>query len=164
MKRDKKQKIVDRDEIRNIVDQHKSRYHTVVFTNGCFDILHAGHVSYLAAAAELGDVLVVGLNSDISVKLIKGDKRPVVQEAHRAKVLAALECVDYVVLFDEPDPGNLVKNITPNMLVKGADWTEDKIIGADFVKQSGGKVERINLVPEISTTAIIERIIMRYGG
>ncbi|MBF0233618.1 MAG: D-glycero-beta-D-manno-heptose 1-phosphate adenylyltransferase [Desulfamplus sp.] len=163
MKKTENKKIVDKEEIKSLVEFHKSKGYTVVFTNGCFDILHAGHITYLAAAAEQGDVLVVGLNSDASVKKIKGDKRPVVEEAHRAKVLAALACVDYVVLFDEPDPENLIMNITPDILVKGADWTEDRIIGAGFVRQSGGKVERIDLVPQISTTTIIDRIVMRYG-
>ncbi|MBF0211508.1 MAG: D-glycero-beta-D-manno-heptose 1-phosphate adenylyltransferase [Desulfamplus sp.] len=157
-------KLIDELEIATIINLHKLENHKIVFTNGCFDILHAGHVAYLDAASNQGDILVVGLNSDNSVKKIKGEMRPIVSQTHRAKVLAALECVDYVVIFDEPDPENLIKKIAPDVLVKGADWSEEKIIGSDFVKKLGGKVERIELVPEISTTTIIERIVMRYGS
>ncbi|MBF0111357.1 MAG: D-glycero-beta-D-manno-heptose 1-phosphate adenylyltransferase [Desulfamplus sp.] len=157
-------KLIDELEIATIINLHKLENHKIVFTNGCFDILHAGHVAYLDAASNQGDILVVGLNSDNSVKKIKGERRPIVSQTQRAKVLAALECVDYVVIFDEPDPENLIKKIAPDVLVKGADWSEEKIIGSDFVKKLGGKVERIELVPEISTTTIIERIVMRYGS
>lgn len=135
---------------------------TLVFTNGCFDILHAGHVRYLAAAKSLGDILFVGLNSDESVKIIKGDKRPIVSQDQRAEVLAALSCVDYIALFDEPDPLRLIQTVKPDVLVKGADWSEDKIIGADVVKACGGRVERISFVPGISTSEIISRIVSRY--
>ncbi|MBF0390667.1 MAG: D-glycero-beta-D-manno-heptose 1-phosphate adenylyltransferase [Desulfamplus sp.] len=157
-------KLIDESEIATIINLHKLENHKIVFTNGCFDILHAGHVAYLDAASNQGDILVVGLNSDNSVKKIKGERRPIISQTQRAKVLAALECVDYVVIFDEPDPENLIKKIAPDVLVKGADWSEEKIIGSDFVKKLGGKVERIELVPEISTTTIIERIVMRYGS
>jgi D-beta-D-heptose 7-phosphate kinase/D-beta-D-heptose 1-phosphate adenosyltransferase len=131
----------------------------VVFTNGCFDILHVGHVRYLTAARSKGDILVVGLNSDQSVRQIKGEKRPVVPENQRAEVLAGLRCVDYVILFDEADPLKLIQSICPDVLVKGADWTEESIIGASFVKAGGGRVERIAVVPETSTTLIIKKII-----
>ena len=131
----------------------------VVFTNGCFDIVHAGHVRYLAAAGAEGDLLVVGLNSDASVRLIKGDTRPIVSQDHRAEVLAALECVDYVVLFDSPDPLPLIQILKPDVLVKGADWAEEKIVGGEFVKSNGGKVVRVSLVPEVSTTQIIAKIL-----
>ena len=131
----------------------------VVFTNGCFDILHAGHVRYLAAAGAEGDLLVVGMNSDASVRLIKGDKRPVVRQEHRAEVLASLGCVDYVVLFDVPQPLELIQALKPDVLVKGADWTPETIVGSDFVKSNGGSVVRISLVPEISTSRIIEKIL-----
>ena len=130
----------------------------VVFTNGCFDILHAGHVRYLSAAAAEGDLLVVGLNSDVSVRLIKGDNRPIVNQEHRAEVLASLVCVDYVVLFDSPDPLTLIQTLKPDVLVKGADWTEETIVGSEFVKSNGGSVVRITLVPDISTSLIIEKI------
>jgi len=131
----------------------------VVFTNGCFDILHVGHVRYLTAARSKGDILVVGLNSDQSVRKIKGEKRPVVPENQRAEVLAGLRCVDYVILFDEADPLKLIQSICPDVLVKGADWSEEAIIGASFVKANGGRVERIAVVPETSTTRIIQKII-----
>ena len=134
----------------------------VAFTNGCFDILHAGHVRYLTAARATCDILVVGLNSDVSVRAIKGTRRPLNPEALRAEVLAGLRCVDCVVLFDEPDPLALIEALQPDVLVKGADWTEDRIVGADVVKKRGGRVERIDLVPDISTTDLITRIRERY--
>ena len=135
----------------------------IVFTNGCFDIMHVGHVRYLAAAKAKGEILVVGLNSDKSVNSIKGGKRPIICEAQRAEVLASLWCVDYIVLFNEPDPLELIQAIKPDVLVKGADWSEDKIIGADFVKKNGGKVVRVPLVPEASTSAIIQKILKMYA-
>jgi D-beta-D-heptose 7-phosphate kinase/D-beta-D-heptose 1-phosphate adenosyltransferase len=131
----------------------------VVFTNGCFDILHAGHVRYLAAAGAEGDLLVVGMNSDASVRLIKGGRRPVVHQDHRAEVLASLGCVDYVVLYDAAQPFELIQALKPDVLVKGADWTPETIVGSDFVKSNGGSVVRISLVPEISTSRIIEKIL-----
>ena len=134
----------------------------IVFTNGCFDILHVGHVRYLAAAGREGDLLVVGLNSDASVRIIKGDKRPLVPQDQRAEVLASLICVDYVVIFDAPDPATLIETIAPDVLVKGADWAEADIVGGDFVKSRGGKVVRISLVPAASTSGIIERIVENY--
>jgi rfaE bifunctional protein nucleotidyltransferase chain/domain len=132
---------------------------TVVFTNGCFDILHAGHVRYLAAARAEGDLLVVGLNTDASVRLIKGDKRPVISQEHRAEVLASLACVDYVVLFDAPQPLELIQTLKPDVLVKGADWTPKTIVGGDFVKAKGGSVVCISLVQDISTSRIIDKIL-----
>jgi len=134
----------------------------IVFTNGCFDLLHAGHVRYLAAARSLGDLLVVGLNSDVSVRGIKGPKRPINNQFQRAEVLAALACVDLVVVFDEADPLRIIETLRPAVLVKGADWAEAQIIGADRVKAEGGRVETIALAPGVSTSAIIERILERY--
>ena len=136
----------------------------IVFTNGCFDILHVGHVRYLAAAGSEGDLLVVGLNSDASVRTIKGDKRPLVPQDQRAEVLASLICVDYVVVFDAPDPATLIETLVPDVLVKGADWAEAEIVGGDFVKSRGGKVVRVSLVPAASTSGIIEKIVKRYSG
>lgn len=136
----------------------------IVFTNGCFDIMHVGHVRYLADARSEGDLLVVGLNSDASVRIIKGDKRPIVRQNHRAEVLASLGCVDFIVIFDEPDPLKLIQTLKPDVLVKGEDWTEDAIVGAEFVKSQGGKIVRISFVEESSTTAIIEKILQRYRG
>jgi rfaE bifunctional protein nucleotidyltransferase chain/domain len=135
----------------------------IVFTNGCFDILHVGHVKYLGAAKSEGDLLIVGLNSDASVRSIKGDRRPLVNQDQRAEILASLAFVDYVVIFDEPDPLGLIQTIKPDILVKGADWREENIVGAEFVKSIGGRIRRVNLVPEASTTALIERIVQRYG-
>jgi D-beta-D-heptose 7-phosphate kinase/D-beta-D-heptose 1-phosphate adenosyltransferase len=133
-----------------------------VFTNGCFDLLHAGHVRYLAAARSLGDLLVVGLNSDASVGRIKGPRRPINPQAQRAEVLAALACVDLVVIFDEDDPLRLIETIRPSILVKGADWAEADIVGADFIKAHGGRVETITLVPGASSSAMIQTILERY--
>jgi len=121
-----------------------------------------GHIRYLSQARRLGDILVVGLNTDRSVRTIKGEKRPIVCENERAEVLSALKVVDYVVLFDEPDPLALIKALKPSILVKGADWMEDKIIGGDVIKQSGGRVVRIPLVPGSSSTNLIEKIITAY--
>ena len=135
----------------------------LVFTNGCFDILHAGHIRYLAAARSKGDVLVVGLNSDESVKIIKDEHRPIMNQEQRAEILAGLWCVDYIIIFNAPDPLKLIKVIMPDVLVKGADWKEQDIIGADVVKAGGGEVVRISVVPDISTSRIIERIIKKYG-
>ena len=133
----------------------------IVFTNGCFDILHVGHVRYLAAAKSAGHVLVVGLNSDKSVKIIKGPKRPIVNQDQRAEVLASLQSVDYITLFDEADPLRLIAALRPDVLVKGADWEAHEIVGADVVTAHGGKVMRIEMVPDASTSTIIQRIVER---
>ena len=155
-------KIIEIKDLQVKVAAIKESGKKVVFTNGCFDIMHVGHVRYLAAARSEGDVLVVGLNSDESVISIKGPKRPITSQDERAEVLSALLCVDYVVLFDEPDPLLLIKTIRPDILVKGDDWAEENIIGADFVKDKGGRVVRVPVVPEASTSRIIERIVKRY--
>ncbi|MDZ4241743.1 MAG: D-glycero-beta-D-manno-heptose 1-phosphate adenylyltransferase [Candidatus Omnitrophota bacterium] len=131
---------------------------TVAFTNGCFDILHAGHVSYLEAAKKKDRVLIVGLNSDASVKRIKGPKRPVVGQKERAKVLAALGCVDFVAVFTEDTPYKLIAAVQPDVLVKGADWKGRDIAGSDIVKKRGGRVELIRYLPSWSTTNIIEAV------
>ncbi len=135
----------------------------IVFTNGCFDILHAGHVRYLSAARDHGDLLVLGLDSDKSVRKIKGPKRPVVDQTHRAEVLAALTCVDYISIFGDADPLALIKAVKPDVLVKGGDWPMEKIIGSDFVRDYGGRVVRVEVVPSISTSRIIETIVERYA-
>ena len=134
----------------------------VVFTNGCFDLLHLGHVRYLEAARALGDVLVVGLNDDDSVRRQKGPGRPVLRLAERAEVLAALAAVDHVVAFSEDTPLRLIETLEPDVLVKGADWGPEEIVGRDVVLGRGGRVERIDLVPGVSTTELIRRI--REGG
>ena len=149
--------------IKSIVARLKARRKKVVFTNGCFDILHVGHIRYLRKAKKLGDILVVGLNTDRSVKEIKGAKRPIVHQKDRAEVLAALEFVDYVVLFDEPDPFSLIEKVKPTILVKVADWPKGEIIGRAVVEKAGGRVVRIPLVPGASSTGVIEKIIQAYG-
>ncbi|MBF0118156.1 MAG: D-glycero-beta-D-manno-heptose 1-phosphate adenylyltransferase [Desulfobacterales bacterium] len=156
--------ILDIEKIEERLTFLKKEGKRIVFTNGCFDIMHVGHVRYLESAKKEGDILIVGLNSDISVRTIKGIKRPIINQQQRAEVLSALSCVDYVVFFDEPDPFNIIDRLQPDVLVKGADWTEDKIIGADIVKKRGGKVARIKIVPDISTSEIIKRIIKRYSN
>ena len=135
----------------------------VVFTNGCFDILHPGHVDYLQRARDLGSCLVVGLNSDASVRRLKGALRPVNDEASRALVLAALACVDYVVLFEEDTPYELIKAVRPDILVKGGDWSVDRIVGRDLVEERGGRVLSIPLLEGYSTTAIVDRIVAMHG-
>ena len=151
-------KIIKSDDISSKIQPLRKNGKRIVFTNGCFDILHAGHVRYLAAAGAEGDILIVGLNSDKSVKLIKGNKRPIISQAQRAEVLAALEPVNYVIIFNEPDPFKLICRIKPDVLVKGADWEEKDIIGADIVKKNGGRIVRVDIVQNISTSDIIQRI------
>jgi rfaE bifunctional protein nucleotidyltransferase chain/domain len=156
-------KIIPRSEITALVESLKVQKKKIVFTNGCFDLLHAGHVRYLTAARAQGDCLIVGLNTDRSVNRIKDPHRPLIPEDQRAEVLAALICVSYVVFFEEPDPLALIEAIRPDVLVKGADWAEDDIIGADLVRSYGGRVFRVALVGGISTTEIIRRIVESYG-
>jgi D-beta-D-heptose 7-phosphate kinase/D-beta-D-heptose 1-phosphate adenosyltransferase len=131
---------------------------TIVFTNGCFDLLHRGHVEYLAAARQLGDVLVVGLNSDASVRRLKGPDRPINPEGDRAAVLDALRAVDFVTIFEEDTPAALIEAVQPNVLVKGADYTEDRIVGADIVRRRGGRVVIVPLLGGRSTSGLIARI------
>ncbi len=130
----------------------------VVFTNGCFDILHAGHVHYLKEARSLGDILVLALNSDESVRKLKGDERPLQNQEDRAEILSALECVSYVTIFDEPTPLEIIKVVKPDLLVKGGDWPAEKIVGNDFVKSYGGRARSLSFVNGRSTTAIVEKI------
>jgi D-beta-D-heptose 7-phosphate kinase/D-beta-D-heptose 1-phosphate adenosyltransferase len=130
----------------------------VVLTNGCFDLLHPGHLALLEAARALGDVLVVAINSDRSVRRIKGEGRPLVSEEERAETLLALEAVDRVVVYDEATPLEVVKAVVPEVLVKGADWAEDAIVGREEVEATGGRVVRVPMVPDRSTTAMLERI------
>jgi D-glycero-beta-D-manno-heptose 1-phosphate adenylyltransferase len=158
------QKVQTLDSLLQRITAHQQAGEIIVFTNGCFDLLHIGHTRYLDEAKQLGERLVVGINSDESVRqLNKGANRPIVPDAQRAEVIAALGCVDYVILFDEPDPLNLIKAIQPNVLVKGGDWTPERIVGKDFVEERGGCVRTIPLVPDISTTTIIQRILTAHG-
>ena len=142
-----------------LLEQARRDKKRIVFTNGCFDLMHIGHTRYLQAAKALGDLLVVGVNSDASVKsLNKAPDRPIVGEAQRAEVVAALASVDYVVIFPEPDPLNLITTLKPDVLVKGGDWSIDRIIGREVVERRGGTVKTIPLVPGMSTTVLIQRI------
>lgn len=152
-------KLLQPDQLIPKLALEKARGKKIVFTNGCFDLMHVGHTRYLLAAKALGDVLVVGVNSDASVRsLNKSPDRPIVEAAQRAEVLAALGCIDYVVIFTEPDPLRLIAAIQPDVLVKGGDWPVDRIVGRDIVEARGGSVKTIPLVPGVSTTSLIQRI------
>ena len=153
-----KTKIVKLSAFKKKIAQLKKTKRKIAFTNGCFDILHMGHVSYLQQAKKNNRILVVGLNSDRSVKRIKGPNRPVVGEKQRAAILAALACVDYVVLFNEATPLKLIEAVKPDILIKGADWKKKGIIGSESVQGHGGKIEYIKFVPGLSSSNIIERI------
>ncbi len=157
-------KILNRESARRRLAEARRRGRKVVFTNGCFDILHAGHLASLEGSKRLGDLLVVGLNSDASVRRLKGDSRPVIGQENRASLLAGLGCVDIVVIFDEPTPEDLIRSLEPDVLAKGGDYTPDQIAGADIVLAHGGQVVTIPLVPGLSTTALLERreeVVMR---
>jgi D-beta-D-heptose 7-phosphate kinase/D-beta-D-heptose 1-phosphate adenosyltransferase len=146
-------------ELVEIVRERRTLGHRVVFTNGCFDLLHRGHTRLLQQARELGDLLIVGLNSDASVRRVKGPFRPVLSEEERAEVLSALASVDYVVFFDDPDPGSTIAALQPDVLAKGADWAKDQIVGRETVEGRGGRVVTIPLVEGSSTSGIIDRIL-----
>jgi rfaE bifunctional protein nucleotidyltransferase chain/domain len=150
--------IRDIKELKKLVEDLKSQGKRIVFTNGCFDILHAGHVDYLEKAKSFGDVLIVGMNSDSSIRRIKGEKRPIIPESYRARVLVGLRAVDYVFIFSDDTPYEVIKTVRPHVLVKGADWELEKIVGREFAE----RVERIPFEYEISTTRIIEMIKERY--
>ena len=147
-----------REQARRLVAQLRASGKTIVFTNGVFDLLHIGHLRYLQQARALGDALLIGLNSDRSVRAIKGPDRPITAEHERAEVLEALTCVDGAVIFDEDTPHALISALQPDVLVKGADWAEDAIVGRDIVEARGGRVVRITLEPGRSTTGIIDKI------
>lgn len=159
-----KSSLTDINTLLSIRDSLKQNGKKIVFTNGCFDILHAGHVDYLAKSKAMGDVLIVGLNSDSSVKINKGDKRPLVNQYERAFMLKNLRSVDYVVLFDEPTPYELIGRLLPDILVKGSDWGTNNIVGSDIVENSGGVVKRIDFVTNQSTTNIIKKVLDTYNG
>lgn len=135
----------------------------VVFTNGVFDLIHSGHIDYLSKAKLLGDVLIVGLNTDDSVKRIKGEKRPILSQEERAFIISNLKPVDYVIFFNEDTPEKLISELIPDVLVKGADWTVDKIVGKDIVEKNGGEVKSIDFVNDQSTSKIIDLIVKRYS-
>ena len=153
------EKVLTSTQLAPILAQARVQKKRIVFTNGCFDLMHVGHTRYLQEARRLGDLLVVGVNSDASVRsLNKAPDRPIVSEAQRAEVVAALGCVDHVVIFTEPDPLTLITAIKPDVLVKGGDWPVERIIGREIVEANGGVVKTISLVPDISTTSLIQRI------
>ncbi len=145
-------KVISKNILKRILDKEKKNNKIIVFTNGCFDILHRGHIRYLKKAKTYGDILVIGLNTDSSVKAIKGLKRPIIPEKDRAEILASLDMVDYVVTFSESTPYNLINILKPNVLVKGADYQVSEIAGADIVKKGGGKVKRISLEKGLGTS------------
>lgn len=151
------------EEIKLIRSALKADNKKVVFTNGCFDIIHAGHIDYLNKAKALGDVLIVGLNTDNSVKRIKGDKRPIISEDERAEIISSLKPVDYVVFFDEDTPAELINELVPDILIKGADWKTDEIVGGERVLANGGEVKTIEFVNDQSTSKIIDLITNRYS-
>ncbi len=144
-----------------VLERFRRSGKTIVFTNGCFDLLHAGHVRYLRQARAEGDLLVVGLNSDRSVRELKGPGRPLVSQEERAELLAALEMVDYVTIFDRTTPRELIKKLRPRVLVKGGDWKREEIAGADEVEELGGRVVIVPLVPGRSTSSLLDKIIER---
>ena len=156
-------KIISTTSLKLKIKRLKQDGKRIVFTNGCFDILHYGHTKYLQDAKSKGDYLVVAVNSDASIRKIKDKNRPVIKQSDRLKVIAALGCVDFVVLFNEDNPLKLIKALKPDVLIKGSDWSKKRIVGADFVESYGGKVETINLVKGRSTSAIIEKIVRDFA-
>ena len=155
---DQSKKVLRHDQLDEVVSRLKNEGRKIVFTNGCFEVLHVGHTRYLKQARDHGDILIVGLNTDDSVRLNKGPSRPVVPEDERAEILAALQCVDYVTFFSEETPYELIKRILPDILVKGGDWTVDKIVGNDIVDKNGGQVISLPFQPGRSSTDIIDKI------
>jgi rfaE bifunctional protein nucleotidyltransferase chain/domain len=151
-------KLKNLEDLKVIAADARSQGKKLVFTNGCFDLLHRGHVHVLREAKACGDLLITGINSDSSVKQIKGPARPVLPESDRCELLGAMEMVDFVILFNEPDPHDLISALRPDVLVKGGDWNVEKIIGADLVEETGGRVVVIPYIKGFSTTEIIERI------
>jgi D-glycero-beta-D-manno-heptose 1-phosphate adenylyltransferase len=154
--------IISLMDLKKIREQLKKENKKVVFTNGVFDILHSGHVDYLNKSRALGDILFVGINSDASVRKIKGEKRPILKEKERSYIVSNLKSVDYVTLFDEETPAHLIEEIVPDVLVKGADWALNKIVGRDVVEAAGGEVKTIKFVNDQSTSKIIDLVLSRY--
>jgi D-beta-D-heptose 7-phosphate kinase/D-beta-D-heptose 1-phosphate adenosyltransferase len=151
-------RVISRAELIEVRRELKKNGRRIVFTNGCFDLLHRGHIEYLAKAKSLGDILIVGLNADDSVRRLKGPNRPITPQEDRAAILAALAVVDYVCIFDEDTPYELIRAVVPDILVKGADWTVDDVVGKDIVEAAGGSVQTIEFLPNRSTTNIIQKI------
>jgi len=157
-----KEKIKQREDLRRIVEDLKMKGKRVVFTNGCFDLLHVGHIRYLEGARSLGDILVVGVNSDHSVRNLKGPNRPILPEEERAEILSGLESVNYITIFDEPTPLELISFLQPHILVKGGDWTKETTVGKEVVERSGGEVVILPFIEGSSTSNLIESILKRY--
>ncbi len=155
--------ILQLNELKQIVSQAKSYKKTVVFTNGCFDIIHGGHIEYLQKARNLGDILIVGLNSDSSVRKLKGEGRPLKAEQERSNILAALKYVDYITIFSEETPENLIQELRPDIIVKGSDYTIDQVVGRNIVEGYGGKVELVPIVEGLSTSALVNDIVKKFS-
>ena len=152
-------KIMQKEEVLDRLSRHRAAGDSIVFTNGCFDLLHVGHLRYLTQAKALGDVLVVGINSDLSVARLKGESRPLVKEDERAEMLLGLKAVDFVCIFDQDTPLELIKEVRPDVLTKGGDWPVEKIVGAEFVKSIGGKTLSLPFVEGRSTSSLVEKIL-----
>jgi D-beta-D-heptose 7-phosphate kinase/D-beta-D-heptose 1-phosphate adenosyltransferase len=157
-----KEKIKTKEDLQRIVEDLKRKRKRIVFTNGCFDLLHLGHIRYLEKAKSLGDILVVGVNSDRSVQSLKGPERPILPEEERAEILSGLGCVDYLTVFDEITPFELISSLQPHILVKGGDWTKENTIGREVVERSGGEVVILPFVEGSSSSNLIETILKRY--
>jgi D-beta-D-heptose 7-phosphate kinase/D-beta-D-heptose 1-phosphate adenosyltransferase len=157
-----KEKIKTTADLHRIVEDLKKKGKRIVFTNGCFDLLHLGHIRYLEKAKSLGDILVVGVNSDRSVQSLKGPERPILPEGERAEILSGLECVDYITLFDELTPLELISSLQPHILVKGGNWAKETTVGREVVERSGGEVVILPFVEGSSTSNLIETILKRY--
>jgi len=157
-----KEKVKTKGDLQRIIKDLKAKGKRIVFTNGCFDLLHLGHVRYLEKAKSLGDILVVGVNSDLSVRSLKGPGRPILPEEERAEILSGLACVDYVTIFNELTPLELISSLEPHILVKGGDWTKETTVGKEVIERSGGEVVILPLVEGSSTSNIIGTILKRY--
>lgn len=151
------EKVLSSARLQTVLDGYRAQKKKIVFTNGCFDLLHIGHVRYLEQAKALGDILIVGINSDASVKQLKGPTRPIQNESDRAEILASLKAVDHTVIFTEETPLRLIQEVKPNLLVKGGDWKISQIVGSDFVIANGGEVKSLQFIDGRSTTSIIEK-------
>jgi rfaE bifunctional protein nucleotidyltransferase chain/domain len=157
-------KIFPREELKKELERIRKEGKKIAFTNGCFDILHVGHVRYLRDAKKTADILILALNSDSSVRAIKGEKRPLIPQEERADVLAGLESIDYITIFDEQTPLELINYLKPDVLIKGGDWTEESIVGRDAVRSWGGRVIVIPEIERASTTNIVDKVLKVYGG
>jgi D-beta-D-heptose 7-phosphate kinase/D-beta-D-heptose 1-phosphate adenosyltransferase len=160
---EKNEKVKEKEELRKVLEEVKAKGKRIVFTNGCFDLLHIGHLRYLEKAKALGDILVVGVNSDFSVQRLKGPERPILPLSERMEIVSGLECVDYVTSFDESTPLELISFLKPHVLVKGGDWTKETTVGKEVVEGLGGEVVILPFVEGNSTTNIIETILQRYA-